>query len=96
MTGKPVAVPIAHPVPFLGRGEEDVGATIVGMVDALHAGVGDEDSRHPVVGDFSERLVDAAALPGPADGEEVAVRTELRVRVVPHQEALPIPRDGFP
>jgi hypothetical protein len=29
---------IAHPVPFLGRGEEDVGATVVGVVDALHSG----------------------------------------------------------
>ncbi|MFD9435719.1 hypothetical protein [Streptomyces sp. NPDC060002] len=27
MTGKPVGMPIAHPVPFLGRGEENVGAT---------------------------------------------------------------------
>lgn len=54
MTGKPVGMPIAHLVPFLRRGEEDVGATVVGVVDALHAGVGDEDSRHLVVGDVSE------------------------------------------
>ncbi|MCX5254917.1 hypothetical protein OOK27_12170 [Streptomyces canus] len=44
-------MPIAHPVPFLGPGEEDIGATVVGVVDALHAGVGDEDARHLVVGD---------------------------------------------
>jgi hypothetical protein len=48
------------------------------VVDALHAGVGDEDSRHLVVGGISEQVVDAAALPGPVDGEEVAVRAELR------------------
>lgn len=33
MTGKPVAVPITHRVPFLERGEEDVDAPI-GVVDA--------------------------------------------------------------
>ncbi|MER5950185.1 hypothetical protein ABT127_29445 [Streptomyces sp. NPDC001904] len=32
-------MPIAHPVPFLGRGEENVGATVVGVVDGLHPGV---------------------------------------------------------
>jgi hypothetical protein len=88
-------MPIAHLVPFLRRGEEDVGVTVVGVVDALHPGVGDEDSRHLVVGDVSEQLVDAATPPGPADGEEVAVRTELRVRIVLHQQTLPIPRDGL-
>lgn len=88
MTGKPVGMPIAHPVPFLGR-EEDIGATVVGVVDALHPGVGDEDSRHLVVGDVSEQLVDAATPPGPAGGEEVAVRAELRLRIVLHQQTLP-------
>lgn len=82
MTGKPVGMPIAHPVPFLGRGEEDVGATVVGLVDALHPGVGDEDARHLVVGDVSEQLVDAATPPGLAGGEEVAVGAELRVGIV--------------
>jgi hypothetical protein len=48
------------------------------VVDALHAGVGDEDSRHLVVGDVSKQVVDAATPPGPAGGEEVAVRAELR------------------
>ncbi|WP_302828528.1 hypothetical protein [Streptomyces sp. BV286] len=38
MAGEPVAVSIAHPVPFLGRGKEDVGATVVGVVDALYPG----------------------------------------------------------
>ncbi|MEO3751687.1 hypothetical protein [Streptomyces sp. B6B3] len=28
-------MPITHPIPFLGRGEENVGATVVGVVDAL-------------------------------------------------------------
>ncbi|MFE4830777.1 hypothetical protein [Streptomyces sp. NPDC056672] len=75
-------MPIAQTVPFLGRGEEDVGATVVGVVDALHAGVGDEDSRHLVVGDVSDQLVDTATPPGPADGEAVTVRAELRIRIV--------------
>ena len=44
MTGKPLGMPIAHPVPFLRRGEEDVGATVVGVVDALHPGPTD----HPL------------------------------------------------
>lgn len=39
MTGKPVGMAIAHPVPLVGRSEEDVGATVVGVVDALHPGV---------------------------------------------------------
>ncbi|MFD3505217.1 hypothetical protein ACFWWT_35820 [Streptomyces sp. NPDC058676] len=60
---------IAHPVPFLGRGKEDVGATVVGVVDALHPGVGDEDARHLVIGDVSEQLVDAATPPGLEGGE---------------------------
>jgi hypothetical protein len=68
--------------------------TVVGVVDALHANVGDEDSRHLVVGGIPEQVVDAAALPGPACGEEVAVRAELRVGIVRHQQALPIPRSG--
>lgn len=50
MPGKPVGMPTAQLVPLAGRGKEDVGATVVGVVDALHAGVGDEDSRHLVVG----------------------------------------------
>jgi hypothetical protein len=66
-------MPIAHLVPLVGCDQEDVGATVVGVVDALHAGVGDEDSGHLVVGGISEQVVDAAALPGPAGGEEVAV-----------------------
>ncbi|MFE7245634.1 hypothetical protein [Streptomyces sp. NPDC057582] len=65
------------------------------MADALHPGVGDEDSRHLVVGDVSEQLVDAATPPGPTGGEEVAVGAELRVGIVLHQQALPIPRDGL-
>ncbi|MFE4800503.1 hypothetical protein ACFRFL_37200 [Streptomyces sp. NPDC056708] len=64
-------------------------------MDALHPGVGDEDARHLVVGDVSEQLVDAATLPGPAGGEEVAVRAELRVGIVLHEQALPIPGDGL-
>ncbi|MFJ4536639.1 hypothetical protein ACIP39_11810 [Streptomyces tibetensis] len=43
VTGKPVGVLIAHLVPFFARGEEDVGTTVVGVVDALHAGVGEPD-----------------------------------------------------
>lgn len=66
-------MPIAQLVPLAGRGKEDVGATVVGVVDALHAGVGDEDSRHLVVGGIPEQAVDAAALPGPTGGKEVAV-----------------------
>jgi hypothetical protein len=88
-------MPIAHLVPFLGRGEEDVCATVVGVVDALHPGVGDEDSRHLVVGDVSEQLVDAATPPGSAGGEEVAVCAESRIRIVLHQQTLPIPRGGL-
>ncbi|MFJ8050008.1 hypothetical protein [Streptomyces luteogriseus] len=65
------------------------------MVDALHPGVGDEDARHLVIGDVSEQLVDAATPPGLAGGKKVAVRAELRVRIVLHQQALPIPRDGL-
>ncbi|MFI7497720.1 hypothetical protein ACIBVL_04270 [Streptomyces sp. NPDC049687] len=65
------------------------------MVDALHAGVGDENSRHLVVGGISEQVVDAAALPGPVCGEEMAIRVELGVRIVLNQQALPIPRGGF-
>lgn len=94
MTGKPVGMPIAQLVPLAGRGKEDVGATVVGVVDALHAGVGDEGSRHLVVGGTPEQAVDAAALPGPTGGEEVAVRAELGVGVVLHQQALPIARSG--
>ncbi|MFE4823739.1 hypothetical protein ACFRFU_46730 [Streptomyces sp. NPDC056704] len=86
---------IAHPVPFLERGEEDVGATVVGVVDALHPAVSDEDSRHLVVGSVSEQLVDAATPPGSAGGEKVAVRAELRVRIVLYQQTLPIPRNGL-
>ena len=95
MTGKPVGIPIAHPVPFLGRGEENVSATVVGVVDAQKPGVGDEDARHLVVGDVSEQIVDATTPPGPAGDEEVAVRAERRVRIVLHQQALPIPGDGL-
>ncbi len=84
--------PCGHPVPVLGRGEENVGATVVGVVDALHPGVGDEDARHLVVGDVSEQPVDTAT---PTGGEEVAVRAECRVRIVFHQQALPIPGDGL-
>jgi hypothetical protein len=60
-----------------------------------HTDVGDEDAPHLVVGDVSEQLVDAATLPGPARGEEVAVRAECRVRIVFHQQALPLPGDGL-
>ncbi|MFC9292441.1 hypothetical protein, partial [Streptomyces sp. NPDC057052] len=74
MTGKPVGVPIAHPVTFLGHGEEDVGATAVGVVDAPHPGVGDEDSRHLAVGDVSEQPVDAATPPAPAAARHAATR----------------------
>ncbi|MFI0091826.1 hypothetical protein ACH4OZ_37270 [Streptomyces bobili] len=88
-------MPIAHPIAFFGCGEEDVGTTVVGVVDALHAGVGNEDSRHLVVGGISEQVVDAAALPGPVCGEEVAVRAERRVRIVLNQQALPIPGDSL-
>ncbi|MBU8547445.1 hypothetical protein ACIGKG_35125 [Streptomyces rochei] len=90
-------MPIAHLVPLVGRGEKDVGTTVVGVVDALHAGVGDEDSGHLVVSGISEQVVDAAALPGSAGCEEVAVGAELRVGIVHHQQALPILRlrSGF-
>ncbi|MFJ8393550.1 Scr1 family TA system antitoxin-like transcriptional regulator [Streptomyces sp. NPDC094144] len=74
-----MGTPIAHPVPFLGRGVEDVGATVVGVVDALHPGVGDEDARHLVVGDVSEQVVDAATAPGPAGDEEVDARASARL-----------------
>lgn len=83
-------MPIAHSVPFLGRGEEDVGATVVGVVDALHQAVGDEDPCHLVVGSVSEQLVDAAVLPRQLGGEEVTVRAELWLWIVLHQQALPI------
>ncbi|MEV6945041.1 hypothetical protein AB0N07_24150 [Streptomyces sp. NPDC051172] len=51
--------------------------------------------RHLAVGNIPEQLVDAARPPGAADDEEVAVGAEIRVWVVLHQQALPIPRGGF-
>lgn len=90
VAGKPVGMPIARPIPFPGRSKEDIGAAVVGVVDASHLGVGDEDSRHLVVSDVTERLVEAAISPGSAGGEEVAVGTELRVWIVLHQQGLPV------
>jgi hypothetical protein len=89
-------MPIVHPVPFLGRGEEDVGATVVGVVDVLHPGVGDEDSRHLVIiGDVTEQLVDAATSPRSTGGEEVTVGAKLRLRIVLHEQALPVTSVGL-
>jgi hypothetical protein len=52
------------------------------MVDALRPGVGDEDACNPVVGYFSQKLVDASPLPGPAGDEEVGAGTKFRVGIV--------------
>lgn len=42
MAGQPVDVLRAKAVPLRGRGEDDVRSTVVGVVDALETGVGDE------------------------------------------------------
>lgn len=92
MAGKPVSVPIAKPVPFRRTGEEDVGASVVRVVNAFHPDVGNEDVRHLVVGDLTQQAVDAATLPGVAVGEEVVVGAELWIGVVRNQQGLPIAR----
>lgn len=53
-TGKPVGMPLACQISLLGRGEEDVSAPVIGIVDALHLSVGDENSRHLVVSNLTE------------------------------------------
>ncbi|MFB7570255.1 hypothetical protein [Streptomyces sp. NPDC056165] len=49
-------MPVAEPVPFGRSGEEDVGTAVIGMVNALHPDVCDEDVRHLVICDVASAL----------------------------------------
>lgn len=75
-------MPVAHPVPFPGGGEDDVGAAVVRVVDAGEVRVRDEDAGQAVVGGGAEQRVDAAAPPAAAVGVEVPPGVALGIRVV--------------
>ncbi|MFI6275795.1 hypothetical protein [Streptomyces sp. NPDC050988] len=61
MAGEPVDVPAAHPVPLLGRGEDDVRTAVVRVVDAAESRIGEEYLGERVVCDASQQIVGAAA-----------------------------------
>lgn len=84
MSGKPDGVSVAHPVPLLGRGQEDIGAAVVGMVDAPHQDVGDEDAGHLVIGDVAGRR-----LLGPVSYFVRSRGSAAVWRVTPTQDVAP-------
>lgn len=81
MARQPVGVEAAESVAFLGGGQDDVRATVVGVVDAPKFRVGDEDLPEHIVRDGTQQRVDAAAFPGAPVGVEVGVEVELGIRV---------------